>query len=125
MLERRLLASAPPEHGSLPVRVAKGPGIGWVYVFLAIQFSCQLALLIPSLAQFRIVWRSAAVGMSLLCLVLVPGRAMSTGSRGALLAVMGIVTLGAVNPQGGGPLAAVAQWAFYLAVIAPAFWAAR
>lgn len=101
-------------------------GPGWVYAYLCIQFLCQLALLPSFLAPGRILFRSAAFGTSLLFLVIVPGKAQTRHPvRHALAAVLAILALSALNPDGGAPLAIAASLAFHVSVVGPVFWVAR
>jgi hypothetical protein len=102
------------------------PGAGWAYACVAIQFVCQLALLVQQLAPLRVFFRSAAIGTSLAFLLLVPGWGRRGQAAHALgMAVIAIITLSAFNPQGGAPGAVVAHWAFYVAVLGPLFWVSR
>jgi len=101
-------------------------GAGWIFGFTAIEMVCQLALLSSELAPARVVFRSAAFGASLAFVLLVPSaRRTSHPARWMGLVVIALVSLAALNPASGAPLAAVAHWALYLAVLAPLFWVAR
>ncbi len=102
------------------------PGAGWIFVYIAIQFACQLALLSQTLAPARVVFRSAAFGACLLFLFLVPrGITARHAARTFALIALVILTLSAFSPAGGTPLAVFAHWALYLAILAPLFWIAR
>lgn len=104
----------------------RAPGAAWIFVYIAIQFACQLALLSQALAPARVFFRSAAFCASLLFLLLVPrGIGARSAARSFALVTMAILTLSAVNPAGGAPLAVVAHWALYLAILAPIFWVSR
>jgi hypothetical protein len=121
-----LVASSLRPQNVVPQTLPRLPGPGWVYLYMAVEIGCQLALLTEVLAPARVLFRSAALGASLLLLVLIPSRpAFHHPSRNFAFAVVGILTLSMLNPQGGTPLAIVAHWAFCLAVIAPVFWVMR
>jgi hypothetical protein len=102
------------------------PGAGWVYGYAAVAIVCQLALLIPALAPFRVIFRSAAFGTSLLLLVMIPGHSrVQHPARTFAFGIVILVSLSAFNPEGGSGLAIVAHWCFYLAILGPIFWVAR
>jgi hypothetical protein len=85
-----------------------------------------VALLFEQLAALRVVFRTAAFGVSLACLALVPGVARRPHpSRGLILAAIGIVGLGLLHPSTNTPLAGIAAIALYLAIVAPLFWVPR
>jgi hypothetical protein len=116
------LVSRPNEVSSSP----SATGARWFYAYLLIQIACQLALLVPTLATARIVFRVAAFGSSLAFLLLVRGRSSGSALERTLLAAcLGILALSALNPEGGGLLASFAQWTFHLAIVAPVFWGSR
>jgi hypothetical protein len=101
-------------------------GPGWIYGYLAVQIVCQLALLSTTLAPSRVIFRSAAFGTSILFLALVPGRTpRQSFLRTFGFVMMGILTLSALNPNGGVAVAVIAHWAFHLAILAPIFWVGR
>ena len=116
--------SHPP--GSPVVSGSSAAGAGWIVAFVVVQFACQFALLTKELAPARVVFRIAAFGVSLLFLVIVPGRPrVRHAARLCAALVMVVLTLSAFNPSGGTLLAVTAHWAMYLAVLAPLFWVAR
>lgn len=106
-----------------------GPSAGaspvWLWAFVALQIGCQIALLFDSLARFRIIFRSAAFLMSLALLVLLPGKGHAHPAQKWALAIMGIVTLALFHPETYSLFAGIAQWAMYLAILAPIFWVSR
>jgi hypothetical protein len=105
---------------------ARFPGPGWLYLYVIVQVLCQLALLLPSVGPLRVIFRSAAFGTSLLLFLIIPGRPLFPNSARALLvAVMVILGISWLNPEGGGFVAATAHWTFHLAIVAPMFWVAR
>jgi hypothetical protein len=105
-------------------RVRFGPS--WVYAFIAIEFICQLALLVPALAPARVIFRSAALGSSLVFLVLIPAKTRHWQAVEWFgLATLMVVSLSALNPGGGAPLAVLAHWGMYLAVLSPLLWTGR
>ena len=56
-----------------------GGSAAWVYAYVVVQLLSQLALLAESLAGARVFIRSAALGTSLLFLVVAPGRTRDWG----------------------------------------------
>jgi hypothetical protein len=122
--ERAFAPEPTPSLSIAPGASAKGPG--WVYTFVAIQLICGVALSIPQVQALRVFVRSAAVGTSLLFLVIGPRRERRGGTvRLLALASIAILTLAMFNPLGGTPLSVVAHWTFCLAIIAPLFWVGR
>ena len=112
--------------GSAARAAASSPTAKWLYGFVAFEFLCQLALLIPLLAPIRALFRTAAFGASLVLLVVVPGRPLARHpARPLLVAVFVILVLQLLNPGGVGMIPALAQIAVYLAVAAPLYWIAR
>ncbi|HVJ20316.1 MAG TPA: hypothetical protein VM686_33100 [Polyangiaceae bacterium] len=103
-----------------------GSGDRWLIGYLLYEFVCQLLLLVPALGSLRVVWRSAAFMGSLALLVMLPGKALKVHpARTSLLIVVILIAIGALNPSGGGILAAVAHGALYVAILGPVFWVAR
>jgi hypothetical protein len=122
---RDSVLSAPLRERS-PTPEVRGAPPRWVYAFLITQFLCQLALLVPAFGPLRVVLRTLAFATSLGLFALLPGRSKCDGlTRTLVLVVLGILALSVLNPEGGGPIAAVAQWTFHLAIMAPIFWAGR
>ncbi len=97
----------------------------WVIGVVCVQFACQLALLFETMAPFRIVFRSAAFGMSLLAILAVSGRINRHPARNVAVAILAIVGFGFLHPQTPNALAAIAQLALYTAIIGPIFWVPR
>jgi hypothetical protein len=94
-------------------------------LFVACEIVCQLALLTPWLAAFRLVWRTAPFALSLGLLALLPGRGrLHPAARPALL-VFVILGLSFLNPAGDTLMARAAQIAMYAAILAPLFWVSR
>jgi hypothetical protein len=107
-------------------QVAQGAGPGWMFAYLLVQISCQIALIIPGLSPARVVARSAAFGASLGMLALVPGRTLFHHPvRVLAVLIVVILALSALNPDGAAPTAVLAHWAFHLSILAPVFWGAR
>lgn len=119
-------AMSTPPQAATPSLVQPAPGVGWIFAYLAIQITCQVALLVPGIGFARIVARSLAFGVSLLFLLIVPGRPLTKHPvRAAVGTILVILSLSALNPEGGGPFAVLAHWAFHLSIVAPIFWVAR
>lgn len=109
-----------------PARVAAGASVNWLYYYLAFQFACQLALLSEDLNAIRVVVRSGAFLGAVALLLLVP---TASGAPAIVkrwcYAILSIMALASLNPEGNGFVAAVAQIGLNLAVIAPVFWVSR
>jgi hypothetical protein len=101
-------------------------GVGWIFLCVAVQIACQLSLLVPWLSPTRVVARSGSIGISLLLLLIVPGRAFVRHPvrmwAGIIFLILG---LSALNPESTSVVAIVVHIAFYVAVLAPLFWIAR
>jgi hypothetical protein len=80
---------------------------------------------VPALGALRMVWRCASFGLSLALLGLVPGRGPGHPCRSWAPVILGLVALGFLHPTTNTLAAAGAQWALYLAVLAPLFWTSR
>ena len=130
MVESALRTQRPSALGraerTTSLRPASGGSAVWVYTYVVVQLLSQLALLVESLAGARVFIRSAALGTSLLFLVLAPGRTRNWGIERALwLGALVIETLAMFNPLGGSALSVIAHWSFNLAVMAPLLWVGR
>jgi hypothetical protein len=94
--------------------------------FVLMHLACQMLLLVPALSDVRVVVRTAAFGVSLLFLVLIPGRfASKSPVRLYALCILAILGLELFHPQGEGGIAAIAEVVLNLAILAPIFWASR
>jgi len=122
----RMPSGLASEAGAFSQAVTRPPGSRWLYAYVVVEIACQLALLFGQLAPARVVFRSAAFGASLALFFLVPGRAqVHHSARWLAFLVIAILTLSTLNPGGSTPLAVIAHWCFYMAVLAPIFWVAR
>jgi hypothetical protein len=97
----------------------------WPWAFVAFQIGCQLALLFEFLGGLRVLLRSAAFGISILLLLIIPGSARQHPARLWLLGCIAIVWLSIVHPATNTPLAGMAHAVLYVAVAAPVFWVCR
>jgi hypothetical protein len=103
-----------------------GATASWLTAFVLLQIGCQVALLFDTWAGYRVVFRSAAFLLSLALLVLLPPRGRSHPARPWALAILGVLALSFVHPDTYySPLAATAQAAMYVAILAPIFWVGR
>lgn len=95
--------------------------------FLTVEFLCQLALLVPALnaGPLRVLWRVGVFAFSLALIPLLRGKRRSSPAAVAAFWVMALLTVELFHPDGNTVLAVVAQWAMYLAVLAPLFWMPR
>ncbi len=94
-------------------------------LFVLGQLACQVGLLFPALVKGRVAFRSAAFVTSLVALVLVRGRGRAHPSSLWAAVSLGILGLGLFHPNTNSTLAALAQIALYLAILAPIFWVPR
>jgi hypothetical protein len=97
----------------------------WAWLFVLFQIGCQLALLVEFLGGLRVVVRSAAFGISILLLLLVPGSQRRHPACLWLLACLAIVCLSIAHPYTNSLPAGFATVMFYVAVAAPLFWVCR
>lgn len=109
-----------------PARASK-PFQGWIVAFMLFLFLNQLALLVPALAPFRVVFRIASFGSSLALLALLRGRTGSPLHPAVVPAAWAILLVGAavVHPTTNTLLSGLAQVGLYVAILAPLFWVPR
>ena len=93
--------------------------------FVILEIICQVALLSPTLAPLRIVFRIAVFGVSLGLLLVLPGQGKLHPAAKAAFFVIAIVALSMLNPGINSATSAAAQSALYLATVAPLFWVPR
>src|SRR6201997_1104969 len=93
--------------------------------FVGLEIICQLALLSSTLAPFRVVFRTAVFGISLMLLFLLPGHGKQHPAAKAAFFVMLVLAVSMLNPGVNSELAAAAEFCLYLAVLAPVFWISR
>jgi hypothetical protein len=93
--------------------------------FVIFEIVCQLALLSGALAQFRIFFRTGVFALSIGLLLLLPGRGRLHPAAKVAVFVLVLLVLGMVNPGVNSALSAAAQFAIYLAILAPLFWVSR
>ena len=121
------IATTPPRHwspsGAPAVRPRRASRL--LEYFVLLEIITQLALLSSTLATFRRFFRFAAFGVSLALLLVLPGNGKQHPAAKAALLVMVILGLSMVNPGINSSTAAAAQFAIYLAVLAPLFWVSR
>src|ERR1700730_12301125 len=121
------IATTPPRHwppsGTAAVRPRRASRL--LEYFVLLEIITQLALLSSTLATFRRFFRFAAFGVSLALLLVLPGNGKQHPAAKAALLVMVILGLSMVNPGINSSTAAAAQFAIYLAVLAPLFWVSR
>lgn len=99
---------------------------GWLPAFVAVQFALQLLLLVPFLNRGRVVVRTAAFLVSAgLIVIFRPRRGQRTPLTGWALLILLVLAAAFLNIASTGVLASVAQFALYLAILAPIFWVCR
>jgi hypothetical protein len=121
------IATTPPPHwqptAGNQIRQPKPSRL--IEYFVALEIICQLALLSSTLASFRIIFRIAVFGVSLMLLFLLPGHGKQHPAAKAAIIVMVILAVSMLNPGVNSETAAAAQFGIYLAVLAPLFWVSR
>jgi hypothetical protein len=120
-------ATIPPHHwpplSAAAVRPRRASQL--LEYFVILEIVCQLALLSPTLASFRLVFRTAVFGASLGLLFVLPGQGkLHPAGKGALFVIV-ILALSMLNPGINSATSAAAQFALYLAILAPLFWVSR
>jgi hypothetical protein len=93
--------------------------------FIALEIICQLALLSSTLAPFRVFFRTAVFGVSLMLFFLLPGHGKQHPAAKAAVFVMVVLGVSMLNPGVNSEMAAAAEFGLYLAVLAPLFWVSR
>lgn len=93
--------------------------------FIALEIICQLALLSSTLAPFRVFFRTAVFGVSLMLFFLLPGYGKQHPAAKAAVFVMVVLGVSMLNPGINSEMAAAAEFGLYLAVLAPLFWVSR
>ena len=104
-------------------RLSRAPAV-WLYVFLVLQFLCQLALLAP-LGSARIGFRILTFFSSIALLVFLPFSKHSYPHRRLGITVIVITALGILHPQLNNPVAGIAAIAMCVAIWSPILWVDR
>lgn len=121
------IATTPPRHWAAPSTVAVRPRRAnrLLEYFVVLEMICQVALISPAFAPFRVGFRVAVFGVSLVLLFVLPGRGKLHPAAKAAFFVMVILGLSMLNPGINSATAAAAQFALYLAILGPLFWVSR
>lgn len=102
------------------------PKVTWLHSFVLMQFLLQVLLLVPEIADFRILMRAGSFALSLGLLWKVPKAGIKLPAKPWVIVVLCIVALELFwHPHHSSTLAAVAQCLMYWAVLAPLFWVSR
>lgn len=119
-------ATVPPQGWGVPQSPAKPfkPSRLLEY-FVGLEIVCQLALLSTTLAPFRVIFRTAVFGISILLMLLLPGHGRQSPAAKAAFLVMVILGLSLLNPGVNSMMSAAAEFGLSLAIIAPVFWVPR
>jgi hypothetical protein len=96
-----------------------------VELMLALGFVCQVALLSGSIGQVRVLVRMAAFGASIALLLGLRGKGTPSPAVKPAKFILAIVALAFFNPTTNTLVAAAAEIAMYLAILAPLFWVPR
>ncbi|HKO97133.1 MAG TPA: hypothetical protein VJU86_09080 [Pyrinomonadaceae bacterium] len=97
----------------------------WLHLFLFVLIGCQLALAFGLFDSYRIFIRVASFAISLVALVLIPGRALPHPSIKPAILILAIVTISILHPTTNNLMAGLAQIMMYVAILAPLFWVSR
>src|SRR5438132_8577714 len=121
------IATTPPPHwqpnAGTQIRQRKPSRL--LEYFVALEIICQLALLSATLAPFRVFFRIAVFGVSMVLLFLLPGHGKQHPAAKAAFFVMVVLAVSMLNPGVNSETAAAAEFGLYLAVLAPLFWISR
>lgn len=101
------------------------PAAPWLLGYLGVQIGCQLLLLIPALAPFRVGFRAAAFATSLAAFAVTAGRMNVYPPRWYAFVALVVIAFGLAHPNTNTAQAAIAQILLNMAIIAPAFWVPR
>ncbi|WP_394821320.1 hypothetical protein [Pendulispora albinea] len=97
----------------------------WLLGIIAFQFVAQL-LLLTSLGMHRSIIRSVALAASLVCLVIVPARAVERHpAKPLVIFILALAGLEIFHPETAGIPGGAAHAFVYLATLAPVFWVSR
>src|SRR5271156_2773145 len=120
------IVTPPPQQRQPPGNPLRQPKPSrLIEYFVVMELLCQLALLSSTLAPFRIVFRTAVFSVSLGLLFVLRGSGRQHPAARAAVFVMVILAVSMLNPGVNSATAAAAQFALYLAVLAPLFWISR
>ena len=115
----------PHRQGGVETNGARSPR-SWLVWFTLFHLACQLLLLVPALANVRLVLRVAAFGVSLVFLLIIPSKhTWRTPLRTCAFGITVLLLLEFFHPEGSGLLGALAAIMLNLAVLAPIFWVPR
>jgi hypothetical protein len=119
-------ATTPRRHqppAGIPLRQPKPSRL--LEYFVVLELVCQLALLSSTLGPFRIVFRTTVFGISLALFFVLPGHGKQHPAARAAFFVMVVLGVSTLNPGINSEMAAVAEFALYLAILGPLFWVSR
>jgi hypothetical protein len=97
----------------------------WIFAFVIIELTCQVALLFETFAVLRIFVRSAAYLSSILLLIVLPRGAKSHPSGTFALVAFAIIAVSIGHPTTNSLMGALATLLFALTVYGPIFWVPR
>lgn len=115
------------EQGSRVDRNSQArPSRPWLVAFALLHIGCQLLLLIPALSSARVLVRTAAFGVSLVFLAIIPTKEVwRSPLRTCTICIFALLGLEFFHPEGSGLLAAIASVMLNLAIVGPVFWVPR
>jgi hypothetical protein len=121
------IATTPPPHwqptAGTQIRQPKPSRL--LEYFVGLEIICQLALLSSTLAPFRIFFRTAVFGVSMVLLFLLPGHGKHHPAAKAAIFVMIVLAVSMLHPSVNSMTAAAAEFGLNLAILAPLFWVSR
>jgi hypothetical protein len=102
------------------------PRWGWIHGFMLLQFILQVLLLFPLGGAVRMPMRVAAFALSLGLLLRLRGSGLKHPAKPWAIAILMIMAFSLFwHPYLSSFTAGVAQYAIYLAILAPLFWATK
>lgn len=97
----------------------------WLQGFMLFQVACQFLLAMVDLGPARTLVRVGAFGISVLFVIMLPGRAFKHPSAPAATVVLALLSISIFHPDTAGLVAGAAQSVMYLAILSPLFWVPR
>src|SRR5260370_21398763 len=107
----------PPGRSTAGTQIRQPKPSRLIEYFVALEIICQLALLSPTLAPFRVFFRTAVFGVSLMLLFVLPGHGKHHPAAKAALFVIVVLGVSMLNPGVNSETSAAAQVALYLAIL--------
>lgn len=97
----------------------------WLHSFMLFQVACQFLLAMVDLGPARALVRIGAFGISIIFVILLPGRAFKHPSVPAATVILSLLFVSILHPDTTGLVVGAAQSVMYLAILSPLFWVPR